>query len=252
MKNYCFDIETAPLGSEALELIAPPFDPNSVKVGNLGGQKAAEKIEKGRADHFTKFMRHAALSPVTGSIVAIGVIGPTDEDLTSAIGCSEETLLRFFFDMFTDSIGTAGGAHWIGFNIAAFDVPFIVRRAWHLKVAIPPELVSRRYLSRAFTDLMEVWKLTGGWNDLISLSDLAQFLGLPPKDSKGAQFVELLRYEPEKAAAYLQNDLRLTWGIADRLGAFKSGPPRFETEALKNRAVEISEPLPGAFKLNFY
>ena len=245
MKNFCFDIETGPLGSDALELIMPPFNEADVKLGLLKDPaKIAEKIEKARTDHVAKFMRNAALSPLTGQILAIGVCGPiiSNEIKTHIlIDSNERTLISAFFSFFAESFDRTP-AHWIGFNIANFDVPFLVRRAWHHGVAIPEQLLSRRYLNSCFTDIYLLWQLTHYPPEHVSLNALGQFFGLPPKDGDGAEFAELLRYNPKAAIEYLTTDLSITWEIAKRLNVFRRDQPRQEVRLAP--APTISEPEP--------
>lgn len=239
MKNYCFDLETAPLDSDSLSLAIPPFDENEVKVGNLGPEKKAEKIAKLKAEHEERFYRRAALSAVSGRIVAVGIMGPTEIDKVLMFG-DEPDLIRFWFEAFSESIRT-GDAHWIGFNIASFDLPFIIRRAWCLDIPIPAGISMGRYLSNWFTDLVNVWRSTEYRADLISLSDLARFLGYPGKAGNGADFAQLLRYDPDKAKIYLTGDLWLTWQIASRLGALRPDSP-IAAQTKQFQKVESTEP----------
>jgi hypothetical protein len=226
MNNFCFDIETSPLDSETLSLIIPPFNEEDVKTGNMGADKRAEKIAKARTDHERNFYRRAALSAVTGKVVAIGIIGPSEIEKQLMIDPDEKLLIREFFDFFSQSVAWAG-SHWFGFNITLFDLPFLIRRAWALQIPIPNGITEGgRYLSNWFTDLMDIWRGTDFRGEMISLSDLAVFLGLPAKQGSGAQFSELLRYEPDKARAYLENDLWLTWQVADRLGVMRKATPQ--------------------------
>jgi hypothetical protein len=249
MYNYCFDIETGPLGSDVLELIMPPFDEADVKLGNVKDPvKIAEKIEKARTDHVTRFMRNAALSPLTGEVLAIGVRGPiiSNEIKTHIIvDVNERTLIGAFFDYFASSFDH-DQPHWIGFNIANFDVPFIVRRAWHHAIAVPEQLLSRRFLNSCFTDIYLHWQLTHYPPEYLSLNSLAQFFGLPAKEGNGAQFAELFRYDRKAAIEYLTNDVAITWEIAKRLGLFRRDQPRHEVQTA---APPILEPEP---EIRFY
>ena len=47
-----FDIETGPLPDDEIRKIAPPFDPESVRTGNMGIEKIAEKIDGVRRNYF--------------------------------------------------------------------------------------------------------------------------------------------------------------------------------------------------------
>lgn len=227
MRNYCFDVETSPQDSETLSLIMPPFNEEDVKTGNMGAEKRVEKIAKAKQEHELRFYRRAALSAVTGKVVAIGIIGPSEIDTTLMFG-DESDLIREFFERFSNSVDRAG-SRWFGFNITLFDLPFLIRRAWALQIPIPDAInAGNRYLTSCFTDLMEIWRGTDYRGDMISLSDLAVFLGYPAKQGSGAEFSQLLRYQPEQAKQYLANDLWLTWQVTKRFGLMRRSEPAIE------------------------
>jgi Predicted 3'-5' exonuclease related to the exonuclease domain of PolB len=220
MKNYVFDIETVPLPTEELEKLMPVFDPASVKTGQFGPEKAAEKIEKMRQEQFKRFMRDAALSAISGQIAMIGI--RDDTGLNTILDREEKLIIADWFQFFQSAVDH--GAHWIGFNIASFDLPFLIRRAWFHRLKIPYGIVRGRYLTGFFTDLLQLW--TGSEYSSrfeVSLGDLAQFFGAGVKTGNGANFDELLRYKPGEARAYLKNDLEITWKVAEAMGALK-GP----------------------------
>jgi hypothetical protein len=67
---------------------------------------------------------------------------------------------------------------------------------------------------------MQVWGC-GNYREMISLADVAKFLGTPhQKIGDGADFAALfLNPETRKQALeYLENDLRVTWDVAERMG----------------------------------
>ena len=105
----------------------------------------------------------------------------------------------------------------IGFNIAHFDLPFLIRRSMKHGIKFAPVFRNYRYLSDQFIDLMLVWKC-GVHEDNISLDRLARFLGVGQKSGNGKDFARLWREDREKAVAYLTNDLELTRKCAEKLG----------------------------------
>jgi len=127
MRNYCFDIETVARPTDELQSIMPVFDPESVKTANLvDPEKIAARIEKARTEHFGRYYKRAALSALSGSVALIGVLGASDGDPVIFQGDEPEVITAFFeFWLYQ----TNQGAHWIGFNIRHFDIPFLVRRA---------------------------------------------------------------------------------------------------------------------------
>ncbi len=75
MTTIIFDIETGPLPEAELANMLPPFDPAEVKTGNLKDPaKIAEKIAEAEANHRRDFFDKAALDPLTGRVVAIGLL----------------------------------------------------------------------------------------------------------------------------------------------------------------------------------
>jgi hypothetical protein len=216
MRNYVFDIETVALPTDELQAIMDPFDPETVKTGNYGPEKAAEKIEKVRQSQFNDFMKDAALSAITGRVVMIGFRDEAGQ--ISILDWDEKQIIADWFKFFESE--TPNGAHWIGHNIANFDIPFVIRRAWFHRLPVPYGIIRGRYLTGFFTDLMQLWS-GSEYGGKISLAKLAKFFGAGTKTENGANFGELLRYKPEAAHQYLENDLELTWKIAEAMGAFK-------------------------------
>ena len=102
MTSIVFDIETGPLSEAELHAVFEPpqppeqpgeFNPDSVKLGNLKDEaKIQERIEKAKQEHdkqcreydtnvkkahdeaWEKFVDSAALSPVTGQVLAVGAM----------------------------------------------------------------------------------------------------------------------------------------------------------------------------------
>jgi len=252
VKNFCWDIETVARPTDELQSIMPAFDPESVKTGNLGPDKAQEKIEKTRTDYFQRYYKRAALSALTGQVALIGVIGASDGDPVIFKGEEAETITAFFEFW---NFQTNEGAHWLGFNIKNFDIPFLVRRAWLHRIQVPYGFVKGRYLPAFFTDLMELWTACEHTSQFeVSLNDLALYFGFPPKTANGADFGELLRYKPDDAFEYLRHDLRLTYLVAEAMRAIKYQPskPESDPELRPAEPESPTEPEPEQFRIQFY
>ena len=215
--SYIFDIETGPLEEEVLRERMPTFDPGSVKCGNLKDpDKIEAKIEGARKEHERLWFERAALSARTGRVLAIGV--SCEDEGALVIGDERETdVLNEVWGLATNGHGI--GSSFIGFNIHAFDLPFLVRRSWLIGVSIPDWILERgRYWHPTFVDLLEVWRL-GNRSEYISLDELAKALGLPgkPDGVTGADFHRLWHDDRDAAIAYLKNDLEMIARIADAL-----------------------------------
>jgi len=199
MKDIVFDIETGPEPDDVLVRFEPEFEP----PGNLKDpeKKAAAVMEKKAA-----WWEKAALSPITGRVLAIGVFDGTDHTLHH--GDDEKTVLEQFW---RDYPAVGHPTRLIGHNIFNFDLPFLVRRSWKHGIAVPSDIRQGRYWSTRFVDTMDAWGM--GTRELVSLKNLSAFLGVGEKTGSGADFAKLYT-DPatrEGALDYLRSDLLLTW-----------------------------------------
>lgn len=242
MKFIVFDIETAGIRDKALEFAEPfkpfeplpPFDPKAVKVGNLKNlDKIAEKIreaeesypqrvkeheeayEKAALEYQAKVVSKAALNALCGRVVAIGIKTESEEIILS--GGEADILQRFW-----EFVGTHGD-NFVGWNIAGFDMPFLVRRSWMLGVPFPDSIFNGRFLSSQFVDLMVMFAC-GEYGYKLSLDKAADFFGVPGKydgDVCGENFAQHFEGEDpvmrKCAEEYLLCDLRATWAVAEKM-----------------------------------
>lgn len=242
-----FDIETGPLPDEALAAVVDPFeppphpgkfDPESVKYGNLKDEeKRLQKLETARRAHAEEVARHqmtieqakvqwwdgvrgkAALSPLTGRVLAIGYYSTdTDELILDVDPENEPHMVRRFWMQF-DKCQTSSRT-MVGHNIAGFDIPFLMRRSWINGVDIPDGVFERgRYLnSRVFHDTMTLWACGG--RDFVKLDKVSKAFGFEGKTEgvDGGMFADLLISNREKAEEYLKTDLIQTTKVAERMG----------------------------------
>ena len=229
---FVFDIETGPLAdTEALAAMIPPFDPAEVKTGNLKDpEKIAAKISEAESAHYETGLAKAALSAMTGEVLAIGLLDDDPHDprerphvLTVTPSYTETDLLWEFWDWIADML--ADGKRVVGHNLFGFDLPFLIRRSWAKNVTIPEPCLpqSGRYWSNQFVDTMRHYCL-GDSREFVKLDTLAKWLGVGAKTEGigGGHFAELFRSaDPgarDKAIAYLENDVVLTHAVAKKLG----------------------------------
>jgi hypothetical protein len=216
MNTLFVDIETGPLPDAELAALVPPFDPAEVKVGNLGPEKAAQKILEAQQRHWKEFHDNAALDPLTGQVVVIGLFN-ADSDEFSVLGQDgdEARMLREFWERCR---GEQGRLHQlVGFNICAFDLPFLFRRSWKHRVPVPFGYRRGRYWSDQVVDLREIWQ-AGDRQARGSLDSIARHLGVGQKNGNGQHFAALWQEDPLAALQYLRNDLRLTVKVAEAMG----------------------------------
>lgn len=240
-----FDIETGPLPEEQLrqqftEPELPPhpgeFQESAVKVGNLkDAVKIREKIEAARTAHaaavagheanqqaarqaaWNEFVSKAALSALTGRLLAIGYHSTDSGKTLLDIDDNESAMLGRFWGRYKAC--REQGRKLVGHNISGFDVPFIVRRCWLLGFDAPSTVLDKgRWLDPVFIDTMQVWGC--GQRDPVKLDVIARAFGVgaKPDGIDGSMFADLLKVDPEKAKAYLANDIEMTTKVAERMG----------------------------------
>ena len=224
MQTIVFDVETGPLAESELSALLPPFDPAEVKTGNMKDpEKVAAKIAEAEASHRRDFFDRAALDPLTGRVVAIGMLvfdelsdsGPEGGRCVIIGHDDEAQTLREFWQHTQAEMGRMNPM--IGFNIFGFDLPFLFRRSWKRRVPIPFGLRRGRYWGDQIIDLRDTWQL-GDRQARGSLDSIAKHLGVGAKNGDGKAFAELWRSDRKQAEAYLRNDLELTAKIAHALG----------------------------------
>jgi DNA polymerase elongation subunit (family B) len=226
MTTIVFDIETGPLPETELLAMLPAFDPAEVKTGNIKDpEKVAAKIAEAKASHERDFIDRAALDPLTGQVIAIGVMACDASGETKPVYSAgefsiiayenEADTLRGFWELLDGEMGRLNPL--IGFNICNFDLPFLFRRSWKHHVPVPYGLRRGRYWGDQVIDLRDIWQL-GDRQARGSLDSIAKHLGVGAKNGEGKDFARLWQTDRKQAEAYLQNDLVLTAKVADALG----------------------------------
>lgn len=235
-----FDIETGPLPLDYLLQIHGdyehvPFDPESVKHGNTKDEeKRAAKTEECRIKHLKEQTERAdkhredlvgegALSPLSGQVLAIGMVSHDDQNASGLIigetEQTEEAILARFWKGYEQL--TKANFYLVGFNIHGFDLPFLVQRSFIKGVDVPRGLLVRgKWWNESFIDLKEVWGC-GNKYSKGDLDTLCRMMGIGRKSGDGADFYKLWELSRPAAIAYLRQDLILTRDLADRLGLFK-------------------------------
>lgn len=212
MKRVIFDIETGPLPDEQLDKLAPEF---SAPANYKDPEKIAAHIAQQRAE----WKKDAAMSALTGRVLAIGIQvitpqGPMDVEIIGGDACAnpEAAVLSEFWRMW--SRPDLAAADWVGFNILGFDMPFLIRRSWVNRVSVPAGLRQQgRYWAGRLVDLRDVW-LLGDYRGSGGLDAIARGLGLEGKNGDGAEFARLWVEDRTKAVEYLRQDINVTREVA--------------------------------------
>lgn len=206
-----FDIETGPVPESELARVKPEFVANR-------SYKDPAKIAADLAEKEAAWRENAALSAVTGRVLAIGMMDAFGHITIAHDPADEAGVIRRFWLEITNTSPPYRSSSWAGFGIFHFDLPFLIRRSWKLGLRIPP-IRNGRYWSEKFVDLREVWQCgdreCGG-----SLLSVGRFLDLPEqKTGSGADFARLYLDETTRPEAirYLEQDLKATKALANRL-----------------------------------
>tara|TARA_B100001123_G_C15245727_1_gene1000817 strand:- start:112 stop:843 length:732 start_codon:yes stop_codon:yes gene_type:complete len=211
--HFVFDIETGSLPSDEIEAYCPKIKP-SKSIKDAAKQEAY--IEGKRSEWFGK----AALSPVTGRVLVIGVrVEGVNTMFHVDENGSEKGVLEAFFDM----VRKHRDQKWVGHNCHAFDWPFLRGRAMandvHFPVGIITSICGHRWVNYGANcrDTMLAWNPDP--TSRISLSNLGRVLGLGTKlGEHGSRFDELYAENPDLALKYCERDLELTDDIWQRIG----------------------------------
>ena len=207
-----FDIESAPLPEETLTAQMPAFK----AAANL---KDPAKIEADIEEKKAKYIAQAALSPMSGRVIAVGI--RHSHDGTQLIhGEDEADVLRKTCRVLNDCIGER--IRCVGFNIHGFDLPFLRFRAMvhGIKTPLWTTYNGRSFWSSHFRDLLPelvMGRDFAGYN----LNAVCKAMGLPGKTGDGAFFYEQYKADKQKALDYLENDLKATEALGKRMGVIE-------------------------------
>lgn len=247
-----FDIETGPLSLDVIKQVTRPFksklkhpgefDPASVKYGVTKDEaKRAAKLQdciekheaavadyeakaaKEEADYWQEVVDRAALSALTGRVLAIGYGNETqctvDHIDSEKRAGDEAAILAHFWSKFVER--QKSRQKMIGFNIKTFDVPFIAQRSFILGVDVPEGYMEGDWPSKTFVDLNTRWMAgSRGFNGNLDEISRACGVGQKPEGVSGALFYELYGKPETRSIAldYAINDVVLTRAIAMRIG----------------------------------
>lgn len=253
--SLIFDIETSALPLAQLEPLflatyqPPPhpgeFDESTVRYGNakkpesrapileaareahalaVSGYELAVQVD--RAAKFAEMLDKAALSPVTGCVLAVGVRSLRDGKCNIIGSKPEEQDEQVILETCWMNFGKwrSQERKLIGHNILGFDLPFLIRRSWILGVDVPKWVRDGRYFDRCFVDTLELWlcgQRVGSCEASLGVVGQAFGLGGKTEGMDGGDFARLWNgsaEEREQAKQYLLRDLELTANVAQRMG----------------------------------
>jgi hypothetical protein len=222
-----FDIETVGLPEEQLRelYVEKTYEEFASSCDQRWKEETKQaKYEESKATAWQTYVDKAALSPITGRVLAIGFASDKGAKVEDG-GGDEAALLSQFWGMYAKSrTGKPSPRKMLGWNIHGFDLPFLIRRSWLHGVAVPSTIrdANDRYWDSIFVDLMQRFS-AGEWKSYTGLGVAAKFFGVgdKPEGITGKDFGRLwlgTEEEREQARAYLLNDLAMTREVGLRMG----------------------------------
>lgn len=216
--SICYRLKEIPNTDEFSKDPAKIREKIDTARSDFESRKSAAALAASEAEsvQFQQYRDRAALSALTGRVLAIGwQAGEKYDVFELAKFPSEREMIAAFFDFVCERL--VRDITFVGHNILKFDMPFLIRRAWALGLDVSAVLRFDilQYHPNFFIDTMKIW------GDNIKLDTLAGFFGTTRKNGHGANFHRLyFGSEEERAQAleYLQNDVRMTCDVARRMG----------------------------------
>lgn len=201
------DIETAPRPIEEIYKLKPDFKAPS-------NFKDPFKIAENLKEQEENWLKKAALDPITGRIVVLGV-KPFGGEPVIFEG-EERDILFAWWDYFGQG---REFAEFFGHGLKGFDIPFIIKRSWMHGIKVPMDVLfpgEGRFLNaRRFHDTMQAFQCGDMKADWVGLDAVAKFLGFEGKtENIGAQFAEIYAADRPRALAYFVRDLEQTEAVA--------------------------------------
>ena len=250
---FVWDLESGPQTKSRTARYYTPlpapreFDPASVKVGNLGKEKAQEKIEAKRQEHeevlarfesdeinhWETFQDQCALNPATGRVLTSQYLFVDKDDAIyvheagwKQDDANERAVLEAFWER-VDHVRRSSG-RIIGYNISDWDFPFACQRSAYHGLTLPKGLMWRnRYLADFWIDLYAIWK-RGRHQKFteacgLKLKEVCTFLGLKNKSMDGGTFWKKYKNAKTRAEAleYAAGDVVIEAQLARRLGVIE-------------------------------
>lgn len=236
LRRIFFDVESVPPPEERRSLIKPEVVRNLCRKSSIAfpdGQEAKQENVTGCTDEQFRLL---ALHAEYGRVLAIGVIVEQDwqvvhcgllgrERPSGKLHLDERRTLRAFWKLLQNF--NVGRDLIIGHNVLDFDLPFLYKRS-RINRVHPSILFSfARYKSAPIYDTMREW---AHWNPQaahISLTHLADILGVGLTKTEGMDgsriYDEFLAGGHDRVATYCLRDVEIVRAVYYRM-FFPEGP----------------------------
>ena len=209
--NIFIDIESIPAGD--------PIDPMTMTPpGNISKPETIAAWYKDKAiDIAAEKYRARALDSMAGEIICIGY-AVNDEPTRCLTGENDEKRTLHHFQTVISETQRINPITFIGWNIVAFDIPFIWRKAIKYGLTGLRNAFNRDRYKGNHLDLMLAWG--ADWKDFRKMEDVARFLEVPGECTKvtGATVYDAyLAGNMDGIVAHCRNDVETVRAIYRRI-----------------------------------
>ena len=167
------------------------------------------------------YIDKAPILPEFGKIICMsfGVFTGDKKHVTTIIEDDEKILMKRIAHVFNRASQTK--KRLFGFNVKAFDIPWIVRKLYKYDIDIPLCLnfINIKPWEMMVDDLLDIWKGTGKYN--MPMDDVAYDLGIEsPKEIMSGEQVHdyyWIRMDTASIVKYCEGDVDCMIKIAEKL-----------------------------------
>jgi len=210
MTRIFLDLETAGLSLDQLQKFMPKDD-----EWPLGNASKPETVARIIEEKKVEWIDQAALSAITGQIIAVAV--GVGENLPPICHVGQELELINLTLAHLETITSC-----YTWNGSGFDLPFLCQRAAVYGISAFGRLTTmfrgRRYWNENLIDAKQVWSMYSSDHRGTSLAKVAMALGVGEKIGNGKDFADLLKTDRERAMDYAKNDVVLLRKIVQAMG----------------------------------
>ena len=225
-----FDIETRANPAALARLPEPEAPANykdAAKIAAAIAEKKAQQAAQATLDPDTGYVSSIAWQAGLNAEPQVRILVPMTADVTGSVPDTvtlyvysdaaerdrmERLLLEHFWAAFAQAQGSC-----CGYNVIAFDLPFLLRRSMALQV--PPPAVLPMLAKYRTDPVRDLFALLYQWGPGKGLKTVAQLYGLP-NELPGVTGADVAGMNWRTEAAYAVNDLQLLIALHQRMAGY--------------------------------
>jgi len=192
-----------------IETWGGPNKPTADDIKVPGNYKKPEAIDNYIKENLPDAWKKNAVQSLKGEIVCIGYAFTNDPPQT-IIGTEEAIMDGFVNALIQEGVTHLTQVYWIGHNLAGFDLPWLLHRAWKYGNRLLLDTIPTNRYDDHVVDTMSIWAATG--RDYYKLGEIAKFLGIGSKGGIDGSMIHDMFVEGRisEIAQYCEVDVDLT------------------------------------------